>query len=59
MLFLSLYERLPWCLKCCAFINLGKINTFTGYNSFNMAEESATLNFDQRDSGILAWFQDS
>ena len=29
MLFLSLYKRLPWCLKCCAFINLGEINTFT------------------------------
>ena len=29
MLFLSLYKRLPWCLKCCAFINLGEINSFT------------------------------
>ena len=29
MLFLSLYKRLPWCLKCCAFINLGEINAFT------------------------------
>ena len=28
MLFLSLYKRLPWCLKCCAFINLGEINAF-------------------------------
>ena len=31
MLFFSLYKRLPWCLKCCAFINLGKINAFTLY----------------------------
>ena len=29
MLFLSLYKRLPLCLKCCAFINLGEINAFT------------------------------
>ena len=29
MLFLSLYKRLPWRLKCCAFINLGEINAFT------------------------------
>ena len=29
MLFLSLYKRLPWCLKCCAFINLGEINALT------------------------------
>ena len=29
MLFLSLYKCLPWCLKRCAFINLGEINTFT------------------------------
>ena len=29
MLFLSLYKRLLWCLKCCAFINLGEINVFT------------------------------
>ena len=29
MLFLSLYKRLPWCLKCCAFINLGEIIAFT------------------------------
>ena len=26
---LSLYKCLPWCLKCCAFINLGEINAFT------------------------------
>ena len=29
MLFLSLYKRLPWCLKCCAFIKLSEINGFT------------------------------
>ena len=29
MLFLSLYKRLLWCLKCCTFINLSEINAFT------------------------------
>ena len=29
MLFLSLYKRLPRCLKCCTFVNLGEIDAFT------------------------------
>ena len=29
MLYLSLYKRLPWYLRCCVFINLGEINAFT------------------------------
>ena len=31
MLFLSLYKRLPWCLKCYTFINLSEINAFTPF----------------------------
>ena len=47
MLFLSLYKRLLWCLKCRAFINLGKINVFTPqlqqFRAFNPVQQYGQL----------------